>query len=73
MGALNFKASIAGYAPIGGSEGCSYGTITINGGRVTAKGGRHAAGIGGGNGASAGQATINGGTVTATGGSASDD
>ena len=44
------------------------GSITINGGSVTAAGGTNAAGIGGGYSRSAGTVTINGGSVTATGG-----
>ena len=44
------------------------GTITINGGHITAQGGVDAAGIGGSNSANGGSITINGGTVTATGG-----
>ncbi len=44
------------------------GSITINGGSVTAVGGTNAAGIGGGYSRSAGTVTINGGSVTATGG-----
>ena len=59
-------ASIAG---IGSEVGASCGTITINGGNVTASGGENAAGIGGSQGGSGGTITINGGKVTATGGS----
>ena len=44
------------------------GTITINGGSVTATGSENGAGIGGGNGENAGTITINGGSITATGG-----
>ncbi|MCL2815542.1 MAG: hypothetical protein FWD23_13155, partial [Oscillospiraceae bacterium] len=69
----------AGGAGIGGDGGYSCGTITINGGTVTAKGGRAGgAGIGGGSGyyryggvivsdAKGGTVTINGGTIIATG------
>ena len=46
----------------------SSGSITINSGNVTAKGGDKSAGIGGGLCASGSDITINGGTVTATGG-----
>ena len=53
-------------AGIGGNSNQS-GTITINGGTVTATGGDGGAGIGGGNGGNGGNITINGGTVTATG------
>ncbi len=57
-------------AGIGGANHYgTVGTITINGGSVTAYGGEVAAGIGGGNHGSAGTVTINGGTVHATGGS----
>ncbi|MFR4784539.1 MAG: hypothetical protein ACLUAR_18090 [Pilosibacter sp.] len=58
-------ASIAG---IGSEVGASCGTITINGGNVTASGGENAAGIGGSQGGSGGTITIHGGNVTATGG-----
>ena len=44
------------------------GSITINGGKVEAKGLDAGAGIGGGNGGDGGTITINGGTVTAKGG-----
>ncbi len=63
-------------AGIGGKGGESGGTITINGGTVTATGSKGSgiyqysaggAGIGGGNSGSGGTITINGGTVTATG------
>ena len=48
---------------------CTSGTITINGGMVTATGGYNSAGIGGSSsGGAGGTITINGGTVTATGG-----
>ena len=46
----------------------SCGTITINGGRVTAQGGSCGAGIGGGRGGDGGDVTIYGGTVKATSG-----
>ncbi len=54
-----------------GGEAC--GTVTINGGRVTAEGGTNSAGIGGssspsGSGEDGGTVTINGGVVTAKGG-----
>ena len=42
--------------------------MTINGGKVTAEGGKYGAGIGGGAGGAGGEVTINGGTVTAQGG-----
>ena len=47
------------------------GTITINGGTVTAQGGNQGAGIGGGYYGAGGTITISGGTVEATGGSSS--
>lgn len=55
-----------GGAGIGGGIGKSCGTITINGGTVTATGGSNAgAGIGGGMVGNGGTITINGGKVTA--------
>ena len=59
------------YAGIGGElEGC--GTITINGGNVTANGNGAGIGIGGDrNGGTGGNITINGGTVTVKGGNSS--
>ena len=47
------------------------GSITINGGIVTATGGNYGAGIGGGRDGDSGAITINGGTVTANGGESS--
>lgn len=55
-------------AGIGGDEKQSGGTITINGGIVTAQGGEEGTGIGGGYVGGSGTIIINGGTVTATGG-----
>ena len=55
-------------AGIGGGYGGTGGTMTINGGVVTATGGSFGAGIGGGRCGAGGSVTINGGTVTATGG-----
>lgn len=54
-------------AAIGGNEKCISGDIIINGGIITASGGKNAAGIGGG---SIGykNITINGGKIVATGG-----
>ncbi len=54
---------------IGTNTGAS-GTITINGGRITAKGVINGAGIGGGYSGDGSNITINGGIVTATGGGA---
>lgn len=61
-------------AGIGGGRGSSGGTITIEGGVITATGGNAAggtgsgAGIGGGRGGSGGTITIDGGEINATGG-----
>jgi hypothetical protein len=59
-----------GNAGIGGNDGVDGGTITINGGTVTATSEGYGAGIGGGGSISAGgnggKITISGGTVTAT-------
>lgn len=68
MGVLTVKNKGMDEAGIGGGSWENAGTITINGGNVTATGGSFAAGIGGGNKASGGTITINGGKVTATGG-----
>jgi hypothetical protein len=58
-----------GGSGIGGKEDQANGTITINGGVITATGGYFAVGIGGNKDADAGgKITINGGTVTANGG-----
>ncbi|WP_028510502.1 hypothetical protein [Ruminococcus sp. NK3A76] len=55
-------------AGIGGGLGKQGGTVTINGGKVTATGSDYsAAGIGGGYSGAGGTVTINGGKVTATG------
>lgn len=54
-----------------GGRGSAFGNITIEGGDVTATGGKNAAGIGGGfstNTTSCGNISISGGTVRATGG-----
>lgn len=58
--------SSAGIGASGGSGNC--GTITINGGHVTAQGSQTGAGIGGSGTGSAGNITINGGIVEAYGG-----
>ena len=56
-------------AGIGGGNNGACGTVTINGGIVTANGSEFfGAGIGGGGGGGGGTVTINGGTVTANGG-----
>ena len=56
------------YAAIGGNYGSNTGTITINGGHVTAQGGGGAAAIGGAIDHDGGIITINGGVIDATGG-----
>lgn len=56
----------SGNAGIGGCNGCSSGSITINGGTVTAASEGDSAGIGGGGGRGYGYVTINGGTVNAS-------
>ena len=52
------------FAGIGGEDG-SGGTITINGGRISVKGGKGGAGIGASYGKSGGSITVKGGNVTA--------
>lgn len=63
----------SGSAGIGGKDGSSCGTVTINGGTVKARGGAYSAGIGGGgtstSGGNGGTVIITGGIVEATGGS----
>lgn len=73
MGVLNAQNPDLKAAGIGGSNWQGGGIITINGGKVTAKGsdnreGGGGAGIGGGDCSPGGIVTINGGIVTATGG-----
>ena len=68
MGVLTAKDKTGNEAGIGGGYWENAGTITINGGKVTATGGSFAAGIGGGSEGSGGSVTISGGKVTATGG-----
>lgn len=77
-GTGSLTATASGYAAGIGGDGRwkEGGTITINGGNVTATGGDEdgysgGAGIGGGYFASGGTVNINGGNVTATGGSGS--
>ena len=55
-------------AGIGGGWHGNGGTITINGGNITAKGGDSGAGIGGGSSGAGGNVTISGGMVEAIGG-----
>ena len=63
------------YAGIGGDYGKNTGTVTVNGGNITAQGGKDGAGIGGGCSknnticVNNGTTIINGGNVTAQGGS----
>ena len=52
------------FAGIGGEDG-SGGTITINGGRISVKGGKGGAGIGGSYGKTGGSITVKGGNITA--------
>ena len=69
-GVLNAKAGeLPGIAGIGGNECGAAGSVTINGGNVTAIGGENAAGIGGGLSGAGGAVVINAGTVTASAGS----
>ena len=59
-------------AGIGGGWGQAVGSITVNGGRITAQGGEGGAGIGcGGSALGGGTITINGGVVSAAGGAGS--
>ncbi len=51
-----------------GMNGFGIGTVTINGGTITAQGGLYGAGIGGGYDGNMTSVTINGGTITAQGG-----
>ena len=68
-GKLNASAASGShFAGIGGNDGAS-GTITINGGNITATGDGKGSGIGGGAGCGYDAITINGGTVIARGGS----
>ena len=75
MGVLNVEVPTSDRysAGIGGSKGQSCGTVTINGGAITARGGYNGAGIGGGSGGSGGTIVINGGSVKAYGNSTSDN
>ncbi len=65
MGVLELKGSAS---PGLGGRSKAAGSITINGGSITAKGAGSAAGIGGDNGFSGGSITINGGVINAKGG-----
>lgn len=65
-GSLSVKGN-PGAAGIGGKPNESCGTVTIDGGIVTATSGASAAGIGGGDNGIGGDITINGGSVTAIG------
>lgn len=66
-GSLNVSSNGRG-AGIGGGDGNDCGNIVIQGGTITATGGKQAAGIGGGYMAKCGDIEISGGTITATGG-----
>ena len=68
--AKNIWGGPAGHsgACIGGKNGSSCGTVTINGGVITAKSAAWSAGIGGGSGGAGGVVTINGGKVFARAG-----
>ena len=67
-GELTAGAATDSYnAAIGGNSGKNSGSITINGGNITATGSKYAAGIGGGN-KHIGTVTVNAGNVTAQGG-----
>ncbi len=67
-GTGQLSASSNGYGcGIGGGWSKSSGNIAIEGGDITAKGGKDAAGIGGGKSGSCGAVTISGGEITATG------
>ena len=69
VGSLTVENVEVDNAGIGGDDEKDGGTITINGGSVTATGGLFGAGIGGGDNGSGGKITINGGEIIATGGS----
>lgn len=69
MGSLTVENVEVDNAGIGGDDEKDGGTITINGGSVTATGGLFGAGIGGGDNGSGGMIEINGGEIIATGGS----
>lgn len=69
-GTLEVTGGVDGGAGIGGDMlGGTAGSITIDSGNITAKGGKNGAGIGGSNESSAGNIVINGGKINATGGS----
>ena len=68
-GKITVKKPSSIWAGIGGDGSEKCGTITINGGHITAKGGGRSAGIGSGKEGSFGEITINGGTVNVLKGS----
>lgn len=69
MGVLEANASGEdSCAGIGGNNAEAGGSVIINGGKITARGGKYGAGIGGGEDRSGDSVTINNGIVTATGG-----
>ena len=66
MGTLIADAASADFAGIGGErDHANFGTIMINGGKITANGGVSSAGIGGGFQSTGGAITINGGIINA--------
>ena len=67
MGKLTAQNVSESNAGIGGNEESNAGSITINGGNITAKGHNYGAGIGGGYYGSGGSITITGGKVLAQG------
>lgn len=67
-GSLNASSNGYGAGIGGGYYGASCGVININGGNITATGGRYAAGIGSSHNNSCSHIIISGGTIHATGG-----
>jgi hypothetical protein len=67
-GSLNASSNGFGAGIGGGYYGASCGVININGGNITATGGRYAAGIGSSHNNSCSHIIISGGTIHATGG-----
>ncbi len=67
-GTGRLMAGSSGQAGIGGGNGRSNGSVTINSGTVVAQSVSNGAGIGGGSTGNGGTITINGGNVTAVGG-----
>ena len=67
-GSLNASSNGFGAGIGGGYNGASCGVISINGGNITATGGKYCAGIGSSHNNSCSHILINGGTIIATGG-----